>query len=201
MSLVQAYIYRDFIVVAGEQRAKLNNGEILENFVKVRKISDTAIIGMTGTIEGNAKLFSEFINSDFSLRGDFSCVSYNDICKSLCKSYYDNYDYLQVHNVHSVLCGWDGVKMTGKAFFTKDDNPNKNGIHDLTPQDAETVRVVSCGLNVHYNNAIEFGKSVSIINITQMKNIFKNVLQIGIKLDDSINNKATFERIRKVDVI
>ena len=37
-------------------------------------------------------------------------------------------------------------------------------------------------------------------NILQFKNLFKDVIARGIKFDNSINNKITFEKIRRVDV-
>lgn len=57
MSLVQAYINENFILVCGEQKAQLTNGTIIENFIKVHKINNSTIIGLTGTIEGNYIVF------------------------------------------------------------------------------------------------------------------------------------------------
>lgn len=40
-----------------------------------------------------------------------------------------------------------------------------------------------------------------LLNILQFKNLFKDVLQKGIKYDNTINNNADFEAIRLKDVI
>lgn len=66
MSLVQAFIYKDFIVVGGEKKATLQGGIVVDNFNKVVKLNEVIIIGMTGTVEGNARLFSQFLNGDLS---------------------------------------------------------------------------------------------------------------------------------------
>ncbi len=68
MSLVQAYINENFILVCGEQKAQLTDGTIIENFIKIHKINPSTIIGLTGTIEGNYALFSDYINEDFTLK-------------------------------------------------------------------------------------------------------------------------------------
>ena len=52
MSLVQAFICEQFVLVCGDTRAVFSNGEISDNFPKVKKI-DNAIIGMTGNIQDN----------------------------------------------------------------------------------------------------------------------------------------------------
>lgn len=72
MSLVQAYINENFILACGEQKAKLTDGTIIENFIKVHKINHYTIIGLTGTIEGNYALFSDYINEDFTLKRPLS---------------------------------------------------------------------------------------------------------------------------------
>ena len=46
MSLVQAFIYKDFIVVGGEKKATLQGGIVVDNFNKVVKLNEVIIIGM-----------------------------------------------------------------------------------------------------------------------------------------------------------
>lgn len=200
MSLVQSFITKEFILVCGDQRAKLNNGTILENFVKVRKLNPTTIIGMTGIIEGNAKLFAKYIHSDFTLKESSYSQNYNDIVNYATTQFYENYDYLQENSVHSVVCGWDGQRMTGRSFFTKDDNPNMKSINDLALNETINVRFVNCGLNEHYINAEELKNSIACVDIIQFKNLFKNVIDIGVSFDDTINKNITFEKIRRIDV-
>lgn len=201
MSLVQAFIYKDFILVCGEQRANLDDGIVVENFIKVRKLNSTTIIAMTGTIEGNAKLFIDYINPDFTVKENVYNQTYNDVERCVIENFYNNYDYFQIKSVHSIICGWNGQKMTGKAIFTKDENdPDMNPINDLTPAFPEHVRFISCGLDQHRINAETLGKEKQCVNILQFKNLFKDVIELGIKFDDSINNNLTFEKIRRIDV-
>ncbi len=117
MSLVQAYINENFILVCGEQKATFLNGTVVENFRKVYKLNDTTIIGMSGTIEGNYTLFSNYINQDFILKGTYCSDNYKNIENRVIDNFYKNYKYFEEHNVISIICGWDGYKMTGKTFF------------------------------------------------------------------------------------
>lgn len=199
MSLVQAFIYKDFILVCGEQRAELENGKILEHFIKVRKLNATTIIGMTGTIEGNFKLFSDYIQNDFTLKETFYPESYLDIESKVLKNFHQNFTYLQTHPIHSIICGWDGNKMTGKAFFTQDTS-YLQPINDITPEYSEQVRFVNCGLNEHYMSTQRIQSQTNPSNILQFKRLFKEVIFEGMKFDNTINNNITFEKIRRVDV-
>lgn len=199
MSLVQAFIYKDFILVCVEQKAILENEIILENFVKVRKINATTIIGMTGTIQGNAKLFSEYINELFELKNPNCVQTYNEINEHVLMNLKENYEYLLENPIHSFICGWNGNKMTGQTFFIND--PNIPPINDISPLFDGHVNYVSCGLEQHKINIEAIWHKSNPQNILQFKNLFKDVISIGIKFDDSINDKITFEKIRKVDVM
>lgn len=198
VSLVIAFIYKDFILACGEQRAVLDNGTILDDFVKVQKINSTTIIGMTGTIQGNAKLFSEYVNDLLQLKNENCVQSYSEINKRILINFEQNYDYLQENPVHSFICGWNGNKMTGQTFFTKDFNLQP--INDISPLFDGHVNYVCCGLEQHKKNLEAIGHETNPQNILQFKNLFKDVIARGIKFDNSINNKITFEKIRRVDV-
>lgn len=201
MSLVQAFIYKDYILVCGEQRAILDNGTILENFVKVRKLNPTTIIGMAGTIEGNAKLFKDYINSDLTLKDNIHNHTYNDVERCVIENFYKNFDYFQIKSVHSIICGWDGEKMTGKAIFTKDENdPGMNPINDLTPEYPDQIRYTSCGLNQHRINLEVLAKEMQTVNVLALKKLFIDVIKMGIEFDNSINSNISYEQIRRNDV-
>lgn len=199
MSLVQAYIYKDFILVGGEGRAVFNS-HVSETYKKVYKLNNTTIIGMAGSIGGNACLFGDYINEDFSLSDLCHKSSYNDVINHLTEVYSKNRSFLDEKGIVSIVCGWDGNKMTGKSFFTKTGNPDIDGINDLTPKNDNEVRVINCGLDIHYKNALSFGEKIMNINILQMKNIFKNVIAEGVKIDNTINNNITFEKIKRSDI-
>ena len=201
MSLVQAFIYKDYILVCGEQRANLDSGIVLENFVKVRKLNPTTIIGMTGTIEGNAKLFKDYINPDFTIKGTGQLQTYNEIKHRTIENFYNNYDYFQIKSVHSVICGWNGQKMTGKAIFTKDtNNPNMAPITDLTPDFLEQLRWVNCGLNQHEENLKTLFKEMQTVNVLALKKLFIDVIKMGVEFDETINSNISFEYIRRSNV-
>lgn len=195
MSLVQAYISENYILVCGEQKATVN-GVIVENFKKVYKLNDTTIIGMAGTIEGNYRLFSDYVNTDFSINATFCQKKYLEIEADLINKYKNNVDFLHNHNVISIICGWDGFKMTGKTFFTNFKQP----INDLTPDYPEHVRLVNCGLDKHKENAERISQLKNPKNLLQLKNLFMDVIDEGIKFDNTINKNINYEKIRRIDV-
>lgn len=196
MSLVQAYIYNDFIVVGGENRAVINN-TIVDDYKKVFKLNECTIIGFTGSIAGNACLFSDYINSNLSLTELCKNSTYQDIVEHLIDTYYENFDFINSKGIYSIVCGWDGSKMTGKAFFAHNINKPLDGIIDITPLNKKYLRLVNCGLDRHYNLANEFISRLETCNIPTVKNIFKNVINEGISFDYTINNILTFEEIKK----
>lgn len=196
MSLVQAYINENFILVCGEQKAKLTDGTIIENFIKVHKINQSTIIGLTGTIEGNYALFSDYINEDFTLKNTLPRHKYTDIGQKNILKYNINYEYFKSHPVISLICGWDGQKMTGKTFFS---NLGRNAINDLTPEYPGHIRLVNCGLDIHNENAEKMSRFNPPKNILQLKNLFKDVIDEGIKFDNTINKNITFQKIKRSD--
>lgn len=196
MSLVQAYINENFILVCGEQKAQLTDGTIIENFIKVHKINNSTIIGLTGTIEGNYILFSDYINEDFTLKKPLSEYNYFDIEQKTILKYNINYEYFEDHPVISLICGWDGRKMTGKTFFS---NLGRNAINDLTPEYPGHIRLVNCGLDIHNENAEKMSKLNPPKNILQLKNLFRDVVDEGIKFDNTINKNITFQKIKRSD--
>lgn len=195
MSLVQAYISENYILVCGEQKATVN-GVIVENFKKVYKLNDTTIIGMAGTIEGNYRLFSDYINADFSLNINFCQKGYFEIESDLINKFQNNVAFFQEHNVISIICGWDGYKMTGKTFFTNLDQP----INNLTPNHQEHIRLVNCGLEKHKENAERISQLKNPQNLFQLKNLFRDVIDEGVKFDNTINKNINYEEIRRIDV-
>jgi hypothetical protein len=195
MSLVQAYISENYILVCGEQKATVN-GVIVENFKKVYKLNDTTIIGMAGTIEGNYRLFSDYINADFSLNINFCQKGYFEIESDLINKFQNNVAFFQEHNVISIICGWDGYKMTGKTFFTNLDQP----INNLTPNHQEHIRLVNCGLEKHKENAERISQLKNPQNLFQLKNLFRDVIDEGVKFDNTINKNINYEKIRRIDV-
>ena len=200
MSLVQAFIYKDFIVVGGEKKATLQGGIVVDNFNKVVKLNEVIIIGMTGTVEGNARLFSQFLNGDLSKKMDHPNLSYNEMIAITNKSYYDNQKFLNDHTIHSVVCGWNGKKLKGVAYFIETGKDKFTGPIDVTPQYDNEISIVNCGRNEHYWDAYKLLEKNNPRNILQIKNLFRDVIDIGMKYDKSINNNISFEKIRKIDV-
>ena len=201
MSLVQAYISENFILMCGEQRAILSDGTVNENFKKVFKLKDTTIIGITGTIEANIVLFQSYLHIDGNvLEVSKNNHTYNEVVLNILNSYLNNKYYIDKKGVHSLVCGWDGEKMTGITIFTNDNDPSMRPINILTPEYPGHIRPVSCGLAIHRDNTMKIAQELNPKNILECKTLFKKVILEGVKIDYSINNNLTFEKIRKVDM-
>lgn len=205
MSLIQAYITKNFILVGGDTRG--TNGDIIvsNGVKKVFKINKNIIIGMAGKVNGNCVLFEDFIkftDNKFEFKDvNFDQLTYKEFTSKINESYYNNNDYLQENSIHSIVCGYDGEKLMATTYITKDVNKSLNKPIEIIPLSETDVRVINCGEEQHYLDAFELKDKINALNILQFKNLFKDVLQKGIKYDNTINNNADFEAIRLKDVI
>lgn len=205
MSLIQAYITRNFILVGGDTRG--TNGDIVvsNDVKKVFKINKNIIIGMSGKVNGNCILFKdiiEFTDNKFKLKDvNFDQLTYKEFTSKINESYYNNNDYLQENSIHSIVCGYNGERLMATTYITKDANENFNKPVEIFPLNETDVRVINCGEEQHYLDAFELKDKINALNILQFKNLFNDVLQKGIKYDNTINNNADFEVIRLKDVI
>lgn len=117
MSLVQAYITKNFILAGGDTRAILGDGSLHENFRKIFKLNPTTIIGIAGTIEGNAILFRDYLYNN-KVANICEKLSYSDIERDLLSRLYFESN-IKKYGVDSFICGWDGNHMVGTLLFGK----------------------------------------------------------------------------------
>ncbi len=187
MSLVQAVISNHFIIVCSEQRANFDNGTVDENFKKVFKINQNVIIGMAGSISDNQKLFEDFLICDIDnckLIPKEKCnLTLNEVFEIVTNKFL-LLNKTPNFNTHSLVCGWDGSKFVGKTFYST------TGISDVVPKDDNDVKIISSGNDIHYNNFMKF-KDKYPFSILGVKNAFKDVLDVGVKYDSSINENCT----------
>lgn len=196
MSLVQAYITQNFILAGGDTRATLNDGVIIDNFKKIYKLNDTTIVGAAGSIAGNDILFRDYIiNSEATeicKRMTYSEIE-ADLLARLC---FDK--RITEYGINSFVCGWDGSQMVGRLFSASKESGVSSKM--AIPED-NGFKIISCGLNEHLSKGEQLFISRNCNNILQTKNIFKDVIQEGMKFDSSINNNLIFEKIRRSDFI
>ena len=76
----------------------------------------------------------------------------------------------------------------------------KQPINDLTPEYSGHVRFVNCGLSQHKETAERLVNYKNPQNLLQFKNLFNDVLDEGVKFDNTINQNINYEKIRRVDV-
>lgn len=192
MSLVQAFICEKFVLVCGDTRATFRNGEISDNFPKVKKIGN-AIIGMAGNIQDNAYVFQDFINVDFSLKDLGRSFSYEFIRKVAILRFNELKQKKPNIEVHSVICGINRDGISEGTFISS--NISCPDVQTVTPKNIRDVRIINCGKDEHLNNlySLLVKENMSSFKIKTFKKLFNEVLKEGKNIDDSINSLPTFE--------
>ena len=194
MSLVQAVICNDFVLVGGEQKLNLNNGGVLHNFRKVFKLNDNVIIGLSGSMDDNYYLFQDYLTIDFELKGD--CPdSLGEVFDRVTARYREMADQGEC-DVFSLVCGWNGSGFEGKTFFLDSQFSEENRITEVRPEHEKDAKVISCGDDRHYDNFVAAIYRHGA-DINGVQKAFRGVLAQGIMFDDFIDKNAQFELIRK----
>ena len=194
MSLVQAVICDEFVLVGGEQKLNLSGGGVLHNFRKVFKLNDDVIIGLSGSMDDNYYLFQDYLTIDFELKGD--CPdSLGEVYDKVTARYQEMADQGEC-DVFSLVCGWNGLGFEGKTFFLNSQFSEENRIDDIRPAHDKDAKVISCGDDRHYDNFVAaIYRNGADINGLQRS--FREVLAQGVMFDDFIDKNAQFELIRR----
>ena len=195
MSLVQAIICNQFVLVCSEQQANLSDGTIRHDFRKVFKINEAVILGMTGIIQDNYYLFQDYLTPDFKIKAN--CTdSLDTVFNKVTARFYQMNAINKQSNVFSLVCGWNGENFEGKTFFMLPSYTENLGISDVKVSDVSQVRLINCGEHNHYDLFISL-KDKYPFSILGCKNTFRDVLAIGVKFDKTIDENALFEVIKR----
>lgn len=217
MSLVQAVLTKNFILVASDTRALKPDDTIIENHNKIIKLNKEIIFGCTGGTLDNYNLFYGFC--DYSEKNGFSKlnkeikISYNDFVKSISdkftklKSIHDDINNTTKYTILSIICGYNGFDFEATLFSLTQNPEISNGIFVVKRYHDFPYKCITAGKIQHRD---EFEKIANIYHdlklydfttIRQYKNILTEVFDTGSKTDKEINNNIKFERIRLKDVI
>lgn len=206
MSLVIGVACNEFVVMGGEGKADLNNGQILTDFRKVFKINDLTLIGITGTLQG-INTFCGFLfnvhDNRFIIKNIQPKPSYNEIKKLLDCSYDDIIKNNNCDNFFVAIAGWDGEQFCMDSYFYNSTNKSNNKRTHIIPQSSNDFKCVcleNCS-SKHFNDFMRFATKMTETSIIQTKNAIKNTIDIGTTYDNSINKNYSFESIRKKDTI
>lgn len=194
MSLVQAAICDQFVLVCGEQQLNLTSGGVLHNFRKIFKLNENVIIGLSGSIDDNYYLFQDYLTIDFALK---------EGCRDSLGEVFDQvaarYQEMEAQgecDVFSLVCGWNGFGFEGKTFFLNSDPAVRNRIDDIMPEHEKDAKVVSCGDDRHYDNFVA-GIDRYGFDVYGIQRAFRDVLSQGVMFDGFIDKNAQFELIRR----
>lgn len=205
MSLVIGVVHKNFVVLGGEGKATLNNGQILEDFQKVFKISNSALIGITGTLQGINDFVGFMFNiadARFYIKQFHPKPTYYEIKQLLDNRYDEILNNGNCDNFFVAIAGWDGNEFCIDSYFYNSTDPTSNKRTHLTPQpdqDFKCVCLENCSPK-HFNDFLGFGKKMTEANILQIKNAIKNTIDVGTHYDQSINKTYSFVSIRKRDL-
>lgn len=194
MSLVQAVVCDQFVLVCGEQQLNLSNGGVLHNFRKIFKVNEQVIIGLSGAIEDNYYLFQDYLNVDFTLKEDCS-DSLEDVFNKVAVRYQEMAEQGEC-DVFSLVCGWNGSGFEAKTYFTSSGSAENNLITDVKPEHEKDAKLISCGDNRHYDNVIA-GVYRYGVTVYGIQRAFWDVLSQGVMFDEYIDKNAQFEVIRR----
>ena len=215
MSLVINVLTEKYCVFCADQRRIIDGNSIDEDYRKIFKINDNCILGMAGDLEYIDMLTSSIVEYR---NKEVICMeaikkTYTEINEIIQKHFHElkkvietetedgeDYDgYTKKQRSFVSLGGYDGsiMRMDNYSFV----GATAKESHYLSPP--ETFRFFSMHNNdSHCDYFLErintySNKALTILNV---KNAFKDTLEKGIKIDDSINNKPIFETIRRCDV-
>ncbi len=215
MSLVQAIITKDFILVGADKRGIHPRRGILNNCNKLIKLNNGIIFGCTGGVFDNFKLFdgycyySEelgFVNSE-----DTFDISYNDFVDVLSNRFsvlyqeHINEKTPKHYDIGSIVCGFNGSQFEVTTFNLGGVSGVIDGIDKVTKAHDFPYKGISSGKPIHIKLLQELIEQGFIKNgnltIRQYKNIMLEVFEKGSKIDKTINNVVCFEKIKIKDVI
>lgn len=205
MSLVIGVTCNEFVVMGGEGKAVLSNGNVLADFQKVFKINNLILIGITGTLQG-INTFSGFLfnisDNRFAVKNFQPEPSYNEIKELLDSSYDEIINNGNCDNFFVAIAGWDGDQFCMDSYFYNSTDKSNNKRTHITLESVNDFKCVCLenGSSRHFNDFMRFATQMTEKSIIQTKNAIKNTIDIGITYDDTINKNYQFESIRKKDV-
>ena len=211
MSLVQVVLTDEFVLVGAEKHGE-NKDVVKEDVNKLIKVNKNIIFGCTGGVIDNYRLFYGFCSysDDFGLikLDEDVDVAYNDFVDMITERFYIMKD---VHNnpndhrqfeIQSVVCGFNGYEFEMVVFDLTPTTPVENQkVVKIKKAMDFPYKGMTAGNPIHLNNLENLVNLRRPSTLLQYKNIMKDVFEMGIKFDNTINNNYCFEKIRKVDVI
>ena len=195
MSLVQAVLCDRFVLVCGEQQANFQDGQILHGLRKVYKLNKDVVIGLAGTVEDNFCLFQDYLNQDFTMKEDCR-DTLAEVFAKVTERHREMAASQEPLSVFSLVCGWNGYGFEAKTFYL---DSAGGEITDIRPMGPEDAKLITCGLQRHYDNFIACQRTHGS-SISGLKKAFQNVLSLGLLFDESIDADAQFELIERPEL-
>ncbi|MBU5306046.1 hypothetical protein [Eubacterium callanderi] len=204
MSLVIAVGNSKFVLFCGEQRKNYKSGETEENFKKVIRLSDTCIMGITGTTNDLWPITNHLLINENQVRDGIQKQTYKEIDDELhlafdeiTKCIEDDPDPDEF-NFFITIGGFDAGKMRIDAYAHSGGKSLQE--HFIMEKEDELKYITMSNDEKHEMNFIKYVNSMSEKTILNFKNAFKDTVEKGMKFDKTINNNYTFEVIRRKDV-
>src|SRR5690554_1720872 len=112
MSLVNYFATEDFLLFCGDQRAIKDNGEVIENFIKVRKTRNNVLFGFCGQSIFNSVLCHQYVSGDLTFKPLTVRHNYNQISNQV----RENLRLMEIEGtikdeVGCCIGGWNGERL------------------------------------------------------------------------------------------
>lgn len=208
MSLVQAVITKKYLLLGADQRA-IKKDIIKENCNKIIKINDEIMFGCTGGAIDNSILFEGFCgyNEDigyYNLDKSYNDLTYKEFVSIIRNQYnqmyseHKNTSNLTKYHINSIVCGYNNSDFE-ITTFSMNTSYTSDGIRVAKRNISLPFFCISLGDEKHFKNLDNtIGLSFLIkseLELSQCKEIMKNVIQKGSTFDKTINSNVNFEVI------
>lgn len=215
MSLVQAIITENFVLVGADKKGIRLDGTIFCDFNKIIKLNKNIIIGCTGIVSDVLRLFEGYCNYSeekglFYSNNDID-ISYNEFVniinhrfKIIQKDHNSN-NSTRKYNIGCLICGYNNTEFEYTTYNLGGSNGSPEGIFKATKAPNFPYKGVNEGKIFHVETLQRLVEDAYFkygnLTMRQYKNILLEVFNEGAKIDDTINNIVCFESIRKVDLV
>lgn len=192
MSIVTAFLYRDFALICGDTLLVKPDGSH-GTIKKIHKSSNNIAFGMTGDVNNNVEFFSPFFNNNFAI--DESVVAqhtFNSIVESLDQKFELNMKLGTVpenFDIAGVVVGWDGEKFACHKYML---SPPKKDREVLCFANYNEIQIIHLGMAEHLQNFMQLFDPSKFNSYQYLLEVYQLVLLMGATFDNTISTTEEY---------
>ncbi len=205
MSVVMAFVTREFTVMCADKRICRNGNIHSEDFRKVYYLNHNIIFGFAGSVLGNYILLSDYLEdfnyySDDCFRVNFDKtknISFEEVCNSISKkfdSFIEKYrGQEKIPEVSVMIGGFTEAGNILKTFYVRENIPGK----DVIVGEENTIYHSIFGTKAQEKLLIDILGSMKEVGINGLQRTFQEVIDVDSKNNQNINAKMNAVFIEK----